>query len=157
MEKFQNLFQKWQYSHKCLSIYFKRTLQFFNNGLIESWCIVQIFFFFFYTILYFLQLSLNYSRVKINFMGLSQRQYMVRLARYSTISLLLLTPYLRRCLDCKFIHSVGHFEVLCPLWLQEHSLSRKLRTERLQVVFCPFFSTQISLLPTHGAETFLRN
>lgn len=47
--------------------------------------------------------------------------------------------YLRRWLDCKFILAVGHFEVLCPLWLQDHSLSRKLRTERLQVVFYPIF------------------
>jgi hypothetical protein len=48
-------------------------------------------------------------------------------------------PYLRRWLDCKFILTVGHFQVICPLRLQEHSLSRKLRTDKLQAVFYPIF------------------
>jgi hypothetical protein len=64
---------------------------------------------------------------------------MLRLVGYTTISLLHLMPYLRRRLYCKFILTVGHFEVLCPLRLQEHTLSRKLRTKGLQVVSYPIF------------------
>jgi hypothetical protein len=42
--------------------------------------------------------------------------------------------------------AVGHFEVLCPMKLQEHSLSWKLRTERLQVAFYPiFFNSNIAV------------
>jgi hypothetical protein len=64
---------------------------------------------------------------------------MLHLVGYTTISLLRLMPYLRRWLDYKFILTVGHFEVLCPLKLLEHYLSRKLRTERLQAVSYPIF------------------